>query len=119
MNLFQTFTICPKHWTVESQRYIKPYYYYQTGVGANIYYYNTNEYAHKSNPALARKYAPVDGNGNFILRDVDTSGGSGAWGNSNNHYFNGDVNNIANDRGYILHPVRCVIDLPFVQYSYH
>ena len=119
MNLFQTFTICPKHWTVESQKYIRPYYYYYTGVGGNIYNSPGDQYTHKSNPALARKYAPVDGNGNFILRDVDTSEGSGVWGNSNNHYFNGDVNNLANDRGYILHPVRCVIDLPFVQYSYH
>ncbi len=125
-NLFQTFTVCPKHWTVESQNYTKTYAYSTTRV-ENTYStytsggttYPTGTYPHKSNPAKARKYAPVNANGQFILRNVDTSTGSGVWGNSNNHYFNGDVNNIANDLGYVLHPVRCVIDLPFVQSVYH
>ena len=117
--LFQTFTICPKNWTVESQLYTKYYGYASTGVSGSFSSSGSGSSSHKSNPALARKYAPVDGEGNFILRDVDTSTGSGVWGNSNNHYFNGDVNNIANDRGFVLHPVRCVIDLPFVQQVYH
>ena len=117
--LFQTFTICPKHWTVETQKYIKPYAYVYSGVGGYFTMEESSSVAHKDNPTYARKYAPVDSNGVFTLVNVNTAEGSGVWGSHNQHYFNNQVNNNLDNKGYILHPVRCVIDLPFYQQSYH
>lgn len=95
-------TICPRNWTVEARNESRPYYY----ISNNSYYSSTSSYSYRiANPSIAKGYAKVTGV-DTITKYASTS--SQHWTQSNATLF-------TSSSGYILRPVRCVMNLPFVQ----